>query len=191
MKKLGIILALAISSSAMAQTYVATWAQKACTCAEALPNSMEGEALQGQMGICMVTALDKKDAESYKKDYGVDILSFPKDSEKFGEALAPKLFEACPSTMMILGKKLTKHVTAAEGRLIKIDVDGFVNLTITEKSGKQSKVLWLGMVYGNDAFASNYKDMVGKDLSFQYEQRELFDPKIGEYRTFKVLTHVK
>lgn len=38
---------------------------------------------------------------------------------------------------------------------------------------------------------SNYQSLLGKSTTITYESKDIFDPKIGEYRRFKVMTQIK
>jgi hypothetical protein len=190
-KMIALLMALNATGLAFSQTYFDATVKRACECVDSIPLEPGGEQLAGRVGICLISSIDKADAENFKKDFDIDIGDILKSSQKIGGIMGKKMIAYCPVQWIKLNGAISNNTISLIGSVAKIEIDGFVAFTLVEKNGKQSKIYWINNLTGNDTLPSIYQDLSGKEVEIKYESRDLFDPKIGEYRKFKVLTYIK
>jgi hypothetical protein len=187
-KLLALFVAFISSGQCMAQVYVENTAKRSCECIEKITNQMT----TAQVGICILKSISAADAASFQKDFHVDINDPAKDGSRIGAVIGPKMLIACPETM-VRAASSTKVGQSGNltGTITKIETDTFVIFSVKDTGGKQTKLFWLYPIEGNDGLPNSYQALMGKTVEAKYDVKDIFDPKIGEYRQFKVITYLK
>ena len=183
------------------QSYMDEIAKKACQCMSEKNEETRDEQFVIEFGLCIISA-----AEPYKKrlkkDYKINFDNiFTEDSENTGERLGAivgmKMVSYCPDLLLKVAQIGESESTppaleqSVFGKVVNIEDDVFVVVTLKEKSGKISKYYWLTFVELKYDFTENYSSLKDKDVIIEYEQHEFFDPKIKEYRYFSVITSIE
>jgi hypothetical protein len=191
MKKVFTLLLLLFVSQVHARDYLDDIAQKACTCADAIPVDTPAEKMNMYFGVCILHAFSADNRVQFQKDYGVNLDTPDKDGEKIGKMIGVRMASVCPATVVKASAQSKGMAATAYGVVTKIDSDGFVVFTVQENNGRYSKFIWLQPVSSTLNLQGNYQSLQGKTVELKFETKDIFDPKIGDYRPFKILTALK
>ncbi len=174
----------------------------ACDCINNLDTPMAASAFEMQAGLCMFEGIGPYEKE-FQAYLGVDEFNFSdgKTMSKIGETIGMKMITHCPEMLLKLANPDGKEAVAAEAEAIddynfnklvikvtKIEINQFITFTGVDKSEKRYKLLWLDDFSNSEVLIDNYENLKGKTCSFRYQEIDLFDPRIQEYHTFKVIT---
>ncbi len=197
---------IALSFTGISQDYMDKIAQKACGCVEELDENMDKEMYTMKMGLCIVSATNSYEKQ-IKKDYKIDLTENLDQAEKLGEIIGMRMASVCPETLIkmstmfmdeeeyveeeFLGDDPIDEAEYMKGVVIKIEEEGFVTFSVKDENGKTEKFYWLDFVDSDFDFMADYKTLMGQKVYFFYESRELFDPRISEYREVKVLRYIE
>ena len=77
------------------------------------------------------------------------------------------------------------------GHVTKIDGDIFLEFSVRDQQGKTSKFYWLTFIESNIDLSVNYETLIDKSVRIDAVPQEIFDARIGEYRTVHVITKIK
>ncbi len=77
-------------------------------------------------------------------------------------------------------------IKSIEGTFQRLDEQAFSTLVIKTKTGKDERLWWLGYFEGESALKSPAA-LSKKNLTLKYADLEVYDPKLKEYRTIKVI----
>ncbi|CAN5127420.1 hypothetical protein BH11PSE11_BH11PSE11_38520 [soil metagenome] len=189
MKKILLFLFFSLSVQAgIAQEYLDRIGQKTCECVGKIGegDSRETKKLHLMMGLCIIQSINADEKKRLQSDFGLD---FQTDQEKIGRKIGEVMMTQCPTSLVkILSTNSSESIS---GVVTKLENESFVVLHVKEKSGAVSKFIWLSPIESVVDLPSSYQNLLGKSVEIQFEPRPLFDPKIGEYRSFKVLTKIK
>lgn len=183
--------------------------QECCKCIADLPQDLGTDETTMQMGLCMMQpALPYLD--QIKEDYGIDFARDPQgEGERLGGIIGMKMIEVCPDELMRLSENvnqsdsplLDQSASASTpeesqgsfiGEVTALDKEGFVIFTVRSFQGKARKFYWLGFVEMEDGDLSlSYKDLIGEKVRVFYRTREMFDPRLEEYRPFYVIESIE
>lgn len=192
------LLALFCSASAplFAQEYMDKIAKRACECSEATLKNNNEKTRTMEVGFCILNAADAEDKKRFKKEFNLDFNEIDKNGEKIGKLIGMKMAPICPTTIMTLASaqddkdKASNAVQVIAGEVIKIEKDFFVSFVVRESNGNSSKLLWTSPIETSIDMANQYLSLQGKSLQFSFENQNIFDPKIGEYRAFKIIRKI-
>jgi len=179
-----------------AQEYIDKIAKRACECSETIIKNNNEKTRNMEVGFCILNAADAEDKKRFKKDFNLDFNEIDKNGEKIGKLIGMKMAPICPATMMALANtqtekdKTSNPVQVIVGEVIKIEKDFFVSFVVRESNGNSSKLLWTSPIETNIDMANQYLSLQGKTLQFSFENQNIFDPKIGEYRAFKIIKKI-
>lgn len=197
MKKLILILITMYSCNLFSQEYMDKIAQQTCDCLSKIPDSTNTQKMYMELGICMIKASEPY-KKQIKKDYNIDITNIDKEGEALGKVVGLKMATFCPDGLYRLSKieqKETKEKAKEDlisiGKITQIDREIFVVFSVFDNSGKSIKFYWLTSVESNIDLANNYKTLLETDVKIKYFTKDLFDPKIGEYRNFNILEKIE
>ncbi|TAE48335.1 MAG: hypothetical protein EAZ89_15425, partial [Bacteroidetes bacterium] len=137
-------------------------------------------------------------AEPYKKqlkkDYNIDFAQIEIHGEELGRLIGLKMATVCPESLIKMVNKANEkkgdddpQINTIEGRITTIVEDKFVEFSIKDESGKTSKYYWLTFIKSKTDLAVEYKNLVDKPVVVEFLPQEIFDARIGEYRTFYVI----
>lgn len=190
---------LSVSVNLLAQTagsdYMTTLAKEACNCLSNISDTLDTETLNMKLGLCMLEKAQPYEKQ-LKKDYGINFDKIDEDGEKLGRLIGLKMASHCPDAVIKLSQR-NQPATATpqgeqqiSGQLIKIEEDPFVQFHLRDAQGKVSRYYWFTFVESHLDMLEDYKSLLTQTLSFKYVVQEFFDPRLGEYRNFNVLTWV-
>jgi hypothetical protein len=184
------------SAQSFAQEYVDKIAKRACDCSETAIKNSNDKTRSMEIGFCILNAADAEDKKKFKKDFNLDFNEIDKNGEKIGKLIGMKMAPICPTTMMTLAnaqvdkEKTSNTLQSVFGEVIKIEKEFFVSFMVRESNGNSSKLLWTSPIETNIDMANQYLSLQGKSLQFSFENQNIFDPKIGEYRSFKIIKKI-
>jgi len=127
-------------------------------------------------------------------------LDDPNSLELLGQEIGFKMLETCPDIFMTFAKDLIQEEieeksstpstkvskTSVLGEVVKLTKDQFNVLTFKGDNKRVYKLLWLEYFEGQELL-SDFKDIKKSRLRISYEDKEMYDPKLQDYRTYKVL----
>lgn len=182
-----------MSAKTKAQDYMGVLAQQACDCLNAIPDSLEQENFNMQLGLCMIEKAEPYRKE-IKRDYGIDLDKIDTEGEKLGRLIGVKMVGYCPDAVLKMSKRTTEsddksNLLSASGQVVKIEDEQFVVLHLREKNGKTSRFYWITFVESAVAI-EEYKLLQGQALAITYSVEEFFDPKTKEYRYYNLIQKI-
>lgn len=196
--KIKILILFLIFSTGIAtsQKYMDEIVLKVCDCLSTMPEDMDPEKYNFELGICMINA-----AIPYKKqllkDHKIDMNKMDKYGAELGKLIGVKMATVCPQALMKLVEKTNENKSESknddksdqtiQGQITAISDDKFVEFTIRDESGKTSKYLWLTLIESNTDLSAEYKNLINQFVQLSIISQEIFDPRIGEYRRFNVI----
>jgi len=193
MKTLALIAALvALTHISFSQDYMDEIASKACECLDAVPETVELEKFNMELGLCMTNAATPY-GKQLKKDYGIDLTEIDTQGEELGRIIGLRMVSICPQSLVKLVNKVNEDEAGEPaagvtiGEVTAISDGKFVEFSIKDQLGKTSKYYWLTFVESNTELATDYKNLMDKPVQVTYSSQEFFDARIGEYRIFYVI----
>ncbi len=205
MKKIVIIIALCFATIAVAQDkkdskdkVLTEITQDVCECVgEKNSEGLTSEEVQVQLGLCMMKSYGKYKERLDK--YMIVSIEDENSFEMLGQEIGFKMLEICPDTFMTFAKDLIEEEineqssapkkeahTAVLGNVVKLDNDQFNTLIFKGENKREYKLLWLEYFEGQELL-SDLKDLKKSNIKVSYENKEMYDPKLKDYRTYKVL----
>jgi len=156
-------------------------------------NEYKGEALQMQLGLCMMKASAPYEKE-LRKQYKVDLSQLDAGAgEKLGELVGMRLVGVCPEFLQIVAD-MESEPAAAVVEQVTATVNGvvtglrdrqFSTILVKDVSGRTVELLRLEHFQNADLLAgASATDVKG---IFTYTVKELYDPVAGTYRSHNVL----
>jgi len=196
MKKLiPLLYFLLFTATAFSQDVLELIAIQTCECLEDIPDTLDLDAFNMQLGLCMIEAAMPYEKE-LRKEYKIRLENIDRDGEQLGRMVGIKLVSVCPEGLQKISRMQPKEeeeyeieapVLSVMGDVVSVDDSGFVVFSIKESSGKISKFYWLTLISSDDELIYNYQDLLGRVVNVTYEQMDFFDPKIKEYRSYNII----
>lgn len=189
--------ALLASSPAAAQAYVEAMGKRTCDCIGKIDQgsgNLRGEKLKMQLGLCMLQSITPDDVPKLKRDYNFTPAKMAEaEGAQFGRVLGMQMATQCPQMLMraaedMEGDKQAISEGSGQGVVQRVETTGVVTITLRESNGSTQRYTWLFPASGNADLPGSYANLVGQSLRVRYEARELFDPRIGEFRKVRVIT---
>lgn len=196
MKKYFFLLLLSITTSIFGQSYMDQIVDESCDCLDHISKKLDKEAYTMQVGLCMMKA-SQPYKKQLKKDYNIDMDNIVKDAERLGEVIGVQLAFKCPEALLLASDKIDPNNeylvddTDLYGTITKVETDQFVVFTIKDENGKSAKYYWFTTIETSEDLQTMYDNIVGKWVSIVYKTADYFDPKIGEYRSYNVITELE
>ncbi|WP_146105159.1 hypothetical protein [Nonlabens arenilitoris] len=142
------------------------------------------------------------DPEYYKKN-GLDFAAGDEVLEAYGEQLGMHMVVNCPSSISLflsmagdedfeemgyttVNEPMSYTVT---GKVVDFSQEQFYTLSIKDGNGRVRKFLWLEYVE-NDILLETAMKKKNK-YTFTYVEKNMYDPRIQEYRNMLVLTKIE
>lgn len=168
-------------------------ADETCQCVAELKKN-NSEISEMQLGLCMIKSYSAHKAE-FPSDKQVSLT----DSEAF-EAVAAevgmKMVEVCPDLIMEfagdneLVEEFERRGITVSGQVTDIRLEQFVTIELKDANGKKYSMLLL-YYFDTAALYTEGKIKKGDKIEASYTEIELFDHKMKEFRTYKVLTNLE
>ncbi|MDD5150152.1 MAG: hypothetical protein PHC28_06660 [Flavobacterium sp.] len=200
MKKTILILVLLTSSLVYSQDVYEIIAKETCECLAQKKidyASISKENLQKEVGICIINSYT-----SHSNDFKPEEKISFDDEEgmgKMGEAVALKMLNNCPETIFELGKSTINNTndidanpkfSIIEGEIIDVKIDQFASIILKDKNGRVYNFLILDYFETASLFTNN--EINKKDIvSISFSESELYDPKMKEFRYFKIVSKIE
>lgn len=145
-----------------------------------------------ELGLIAVPIIEKYKKE-IEKEWNLSTKNdedYDKISEKIGQEAAfgcPKFLEFIRNNMDDLNEsELEDDLKTMAGTFQRIEDQVFSTLIIRTRTGKEEKLWWLGYFNGADQLKTP-SALSNKNLTLKYSEMEVYDPKLKEYRTIKVI----
>jgi len=190
-----LVLALLLPSFMLsAQDVLDAIARGTCDCLNGLDRTVyKGEALQMQLGLCMMKVSAPYEKE-LRKQYKVDFSRLDQGAgEKLGELVGMRLVSVCPEFLEMLAAMegdpaatVVEQVTATvTGVVTGLRDRQFSTVLVKDVSGRTVELLRLEHFQNADLLAG--AGATGVKGTFRFTVRELYDPVAGTYRSHNVL----
>lgn len=185
--------------------------EKSCQCVEELSDTLSSNALTMQFGLCIINAAKPYRAE-IKRDYGIDTDDIFINGERLGQIIGMEMATGCPDLLIQITTQMLDDensyvserlygsddfdigeyadydfYSSVYGKITAIDIELFYVFSVRDQSGKSIKLYWLDPFLSDVNIQENPKSFVGQSFDFEYEELEFFDPKLQEYRNFRVI----
>lgn len=173
--------------------------KEVCECvSEKSTEGLTSQEIEIQLGLCMMKPYGKYRDRLDK--FMVVSLDDEKSLELLGQEIGFKMLEICPNTFMTFAKNLIEdemeeisneskkevNIASVAGEVVKLTNDQFNIVTFKGENKRVYKLLWLEYFEGQELL-SDLKEIKKRTIKVSYEDKEMYDPKLKDYRTYKVL----
>ena len=191
-----IILLFSFAKISYSQDYLNDIAKKSCDCLNKLSDTLTGERINFEMGICVINAASPF-RKQIKNDFKIDFDKLDKEGEELGRIIGIKMATLCPDGLMKLinakkkneSEEITENII--EGQITAILDNKFVEFSIKDNKGKLSRYYWLTFIESKTDLPANYKKMIDKSVKIVFMPQEFFDARIGEYSKFNIIKKIE
>lgn len=189
---------LLLSTVSFSQKYLETISELSCECISKISDDVKPDEFNMKLGLCMIEA-SLPYQKQLKKNFKIDLEEINESvGEKLGKLIASKMISDCPDLLIIASQKINLSNEKKEnlqgeitGKITKVSSDNQVVISLVDAKGKYMKFLWQTFIESNFNLMNNYKDLVDKNVSIEYVEKEFFDPKIREYRKYNVISKLQ
>jgi hypothetical protein len=162
-----------------------------CECISLLDlKNMPKEKLTIELGLCMMKAAQPYEKQ-LKQSYGIDMKKVDRgDGEKLGRLVGLKMASSC-ATFTDLITKITSdeaETSSIDGTITDFVTEQFVSIVIKDSDGRDQKIIWLEYFKNSEKLLTNGKN---KNVTIEYQERELYNPKFNDYIKYKVATGIR
>ncbi|TLX71150.1 hypothetical protein E9993_21010 [Labilibacter sediminis] len=190
--KIVVLVLFAFSLKAYSQDYMDVIAEKACECLSNIPDTLDEDRFNLELGLCMIEAATPY-KKQLKKDYKIDMAKIDTQGEELGRIIGMKIAVVCPDALLKLVNKV--GVTEEEeitkncfvGEVTSIQESQFIVFSVKNEEGRLTKFYWLTFVDSDIEMTSSYQSLKNEKVSIDFVEQEFFDSRIGEYRTFNII----
>ena len=146
-----------------------------------------------ELGLLVVPIIEKYSRE-IEKEWGLS-RDNEQDNEKISERIGKEAAMGCPKFLEFIRNNLseinessadeeTKSIT---GVFQRFEEQIFSSIVIKTKSGKEEKIWWFQFFEGADDLVKKPAMLAKKNITIKYAEMEVYDAKLKEYRTVKVI----
>lgn len=149
-----------------------------------------------EIGLLILPLITKyeKEIEKEWKLSASNMEDLEKIGEKVGQEAAvgcPKFFEFIKNNLSdILPDEEAGSAKSLEGVLTGVEEQTFTYLLVKTKTNKEEKLWWFGHFEGADEFIKNKDSLLKKTVKIEYNDMEVYDPRVKEYRSIKVIKKI-
>ncbi|TXC76259.1 hypothetical protein [Luteibaculum oceani] len=168
-----------------------------CDCAGNLDEEITGDKKTMQFGLCIIEAAQPY-AKELKKDYNIDMDLIHVQGEDLGRLVGIEMVKHCPDFLMSLAEGELEEAgdqnSGSEdfvGVLQDVKKKDFLEFHFTDNAGRLYKFLWLTYINTDLNLYGDMENHIGKEYRVSFIEKEFYDPKIGEYRPFKILESIR
>lgn len=184
------------SAGASAQNYLDGVTSRSCECIQKVSDSETRDVKNMQLGLCLLKSFNEDDKAKFKKEFNLDVNNPIRDGRDIGVRLGARMASICPDQLIRLSKEAQKENAEARestivGTVTKIENSPFVTFVVKDSSNVLHRFAWITRVNSSLDISANYQSFVGKSLGFKFENKDIFDPRISDYRSMKVITEIK
>lgn len=199
---------LLTSTAVLGQDYLKKIAKSSCKCTENIEDGISLEMYEIEFGLCVIEASMPYERQ-LSRDHNISFTEIEEDGAKLGELIALEMFVVCPEVLMkmienvgvenLVDDMQEEREDAAEtnnesmvqnvrGEVTSVEGELIVAITVADENGKNTKTFWLSYIESNENLESNYKNLVGKQVELTYRMEDIFDPRLNEYTSRKIIT---
>ena len=201
MKQLLLSVTLTLAAfTCFSQKYMDKMAAASCDCLAELPDSLDQNTKNIKLGLCMIEVATPYTKE-LKRDHDIDLANVDVEGERLGKLVGLHMVSICPDALMQFANNSTANTPSQSspqaqakvetsevtGSVLQVNSDYFVSFYIKDDNGISEKYYWLTPVETNFDLNFEYTSLKGQIIYATYIVQNFFDPKIGEYRSFKVI----
>jgi hypothetical protein len=150
-----------------------------------------------EIGLMVIPIIEKYSKE-IKKEWDLDPEN-EEDYEKISEKIGREATVGCPEFREFIRNNIdqinevaddndTKSISGTFQRLEGQQL--FTALVIKTKAGKEEKLWWFQFFEGSGELAKDPASLAKKNLTIKYTEMEVYDAKLKEYRTIKVMKNL-
>ncbi len=184
------------STSAWAQNYLDGVISKSCECMQTISDTETRDVKDMQLGLCMLKSFSEEDKVKFKKEFNLDVNNPVRDGHSIGSRLGTRLATACPDQLIRLSRDGQKDGSESResvitGKINKIETSPYVTFVVKDGNNVLHRLSWITRISSSLDISANYLTYVGKSLTFKFDNKDLFDPRISDYRSVKVITEIR
>lgn len=190
--KLLFFLLLVLAKPVFSQDYMNEIALKSCECLNTIPDTLDTDRFNLELGLCMIEAAAPY-KKRLKKDYRIDFNKIDEHGADLGRIIGLRMASVCPDAVVMLAHRANDEEAALlaenlfEGQIVGIDDGKFVEFSLKDAQGKISKFYWFTFIESGLELTNNYQNLMEQYVQITYSIQELFDARIQEYRSFYVI----
>ncbi len=148
-----------------------------------------------EIGMIMLPLIKKYEKE-IAKEWGYSSSNL-EDYEKIGEKIGQEAALGCPKFLEFVKNNLAEILPGDEiatksldGEVVAVEDQVFSCVVVKTKANKEEKLWWFNHFDGADAIIKNKDSLLRKSVSVEYNEMEVYDPRLKEYRTIKVIQKI-
>lgn len=197
MRKIFFALMLTASAS-QAQDVYDTMAIESCNCITAKrpnPETTPPAELRADFVSCFFQSFTTH-MEEVNKLEKID-MGNETQMEKLGETVAMRMLSHCPNHLVALGQAIEGQEEASEvkyttvqGKITEIRTEQFITLVMKDKSNRTHNLMLMDFFESASLITEN-KIKKNDEISATFSEIEMYDPKLKEFRYFKVLSELE
>jgi hypothetical protein len=188
----------------LAQDYMEDITNKTCECIELISDTADKEMISLQVGLCFLEASSPY-KKQLKKDHNIDFSNIDTDAERLGEIIGIHMATTCPEGLLKMVELMeidleevaadeynptTNDFTTIVGSIYEIKKGRFIEFYVKSELGKTYKILWLDPITSNMDITLEYNNLLNQQVSVVFSEKEVFDPRIDEYRTIYIAQQI-
>ncbi|OYU95077.1 MAG: hypothetical protein CFE21_12280 [Bacteroidetes bacterium B1(2017)] len=178
-------------SNLKAQDVLDSIANHSCDCISKLDLKNIGkEKATMEFGLCMMKAAQPYEKQ-LKQVYGIDMKNIDRgEGEKLGRLVGLKMASSCANFTELITVITSEEASSnsIDGTITEFVVDQFVTILIKDSDGRDVKIIWLDYFKNSEKLMQKGKN---KNVTIEYVERELFNPKLNDYLKYKVATGIR
>ena len=168
-------------------------ANKTCECIDNVSDTVSTDMFNMEIGLCMMDAASPY-KKQLKKEYDIDFDKIDAEQgEELGRVIGLKMASVCPEGLMKMVNRVEQEElveisgNVVTGQVTAVSDDKFVEFSVRDELGKVSKYYWLTFIESDIEMSTEYKTLKDKSVQVHFIEKEFFDARIGEYRTFNII----
>ena len=146
-----------------------------------------------EIGLLVMPLIDKY-SKDIEQEWDLSTTN-EEDYEKISKKIGQESARACPKFLEFIQNNLEEikdsdkeeEMKSVSGIFQRIENNLFSVLVIKTKTGKEEKLWWFQFFVGSDLLIENPAALSRKNISATYTEMEVYDPKLKDYRSIKVI----
>jgi|SRR4026209_2707655 hypothetical protein len=153
----------------------------------------ELKGFEMEIGLLVIPIIEKYSKE-IKKEWELDPKN-EEDYEKISEKIGREATVGCPKFLEFIKNNIDQinevsdddDTKSISGTFQRLEGQLFTALVIKTKAGKEEKLWWFQFFEGSHELAKDPASLAKKQFTIKYTEMEVYDAKLKEYRTIKVM----
>ncbi len=156
----------------------------------------KSKGFEVELGLLIVPIIEKYSKE-IEKEWDL-VTDNEEDYQKISERIGREAAFGCPKFLEFIKNNIddinesedASNTKSISGVFQRLEGQLFTALVIKTKAGKEEKLWWFQFFEGSDELAKNPANLAKKNLTIKYTEMEVYDAKLKEYRTIKVIKNL-